>query len=253
MRHLLILITLLLGCSKPDAPTDWRGQCRILPIIITKNGTTNWEEHWIKKQEEWSNFVFEKSGLSFQFSSPRYIEDGFLYEMTSVGFSKVVVEAGFIVNQEKIFPVWFVNNIMLGDFEAAGVSNYPSNVPGFNNGIALAANSQECWDLAAHELGHSFNLPHPWEDNFEDTLQTDINQECSIQPCNIMNYCFPSFLTCENEELLTKNQINEIRKWSVNGPRTKVVTTVAGIAVQKTVEYTNNTEPQIDSVEYFSK
>lgn len=140
--------------------------------------------------------------------------------------------------------VWFVDGIPA--WGAGGLAQYPSNLPGrTQHGVAISMSSSEA--SLMHEIGHAFNLPHAWKDEFTDTPTTD-KKDCTSEPCNAMTYCFDKRLprgSCLGRTF-SGQQAAEVRKWAAETPRSLVVAVRNAPPGDMHVTYTSNTEPEVD-------
>lgn len=255
MRRILLpaLITLLFaGCLAPRGggggtpPTTggWEGVCTVRPIIVTNGGQSRWTNYRVGNYTRWLNPGYGNANLTFRIlpserlESPEWYiidEKSDFYAMADVSMTRSR-DAGELV-------VWFVDAIPV--WSAGGIAQYPSNFPGsFQHGIAISMSSSEA--SLVHEVGHAFNLPHAWKDGFTDTPTTD-SKDCSSEPCNAMTYCFDRRLPRDSclGKTFSKQQMGEVQKWASATPRNQVVV-AKNVPPGVFVEYTSNTEPEVD-------
>lgn len=255
MRTTILISAILLssGCAGPRE--DWFGTCKIRPFIVTNSsGDTRWSDEILEGSFKYVNDVFKPTGLQFKMLPAIRMANDSIYELDGVGFDWLAMAHRTAVHARETgeLAVFFVDSIDFALMDrAGGMAAMPSNLPGFNHGIAISATNRFTWHTLPHELGHSFNVPHPWEDNFTDTLQDYKEQGCEVQPCNVMNYCFRKYTTpgCL-AETLTPQQITEIRRWATRGPRTSVVECRFIPEDNVELEYTNSSGPVVDPEEY---
>ncbi len=256
MKYVLFISILLVTifCSActltPELPPDdWRGVCDLQPIIVTNAGYTSWTDEEVSKQTQWLDKVYAKAGLRFNVLPTKRSEKSWIFYITETSWIMLIQDAETYATEEHSLAVHFVQDIEISGMIAGGLSSYPSNESGWQHGIAIShVNAIDAGQITlAHELGHSFNVPHPWEDKYTDTVQTDVS-DCVQQVCNIMNYCFKNLPVndCSGQSF-TGEQIEEIRRWANGWPRNLVVTQESeSVQVFGVPEYTDRRLPIVD-------
>jgi hypothetical protein len=257
MRKLLLTAVLLslVGCSqwrKPVPTTNPAPEqfmvCNVRPIVVTSGGETVWTDEMLQVREAVVDQIYTKAKLSFNFLPAQQLEvpewydwDNTKYDATC-SYAKNRAEDGELV-------IFFVQSMTYNGRAIGGLSNFPSNRNEsiYQHGVVISSYSYV--DVIAHELGHSFNLYHPWQDNaYVTDTPSSGPDDCGTMDkyCNIMSYCDDDPLKPECLGMgLTDQQAKIVRDWSVSYPRSLVV--IGGTFTPSRVPvYTSNIEPQVD-------
>lgn len=250
MQKLSILILLLVGCNQPKQVTNVEASfvCKVRPVIITRTATSQWNETLVSERIDIVNPIYTKAKIRFDFLPIEYLEKPWLNEIKEAGFDELCQLAKIHAEQRRELAVYFVENVTYKGIEVGGLSNFPSNLLGssYQHGVVIAYGSFR--SVIAHELGHSFNLSHPWQDDavISDTPSRNPDDCVFLENyCNIMSYCddFPLNIECDGYNLSVQ-QCQMIRNWAACYPR-NLATTCVGSPFRslRIPVYTNNIEP----------
>ena len=249
------LTTLMLGANgcittgpvvPPPRPTQWSGTLSLRLVRITDGGQSRWSDAKIASYTRWVAPAFSKVNLKFDILPLEVLEKPEWYAVdNNTERNAMLVESKSRSEKRREMTVWLCDTLPVAD-RAGGFAYYPSNFPGsiYQHGIFLAVGS---YDTAlAHEIGHSLNLPHTWDDGFTDT-PTANSGDCTSEPCNIMGYCGNQRRPAGGclTRSFSDQQIAEVRKWSQYYPRNQVVKVVNPLFGAMPF-YTDNTDPVID-------
>ncbi len=249
------LTTLMLGARgcvttgpviPPPTPTQWSGTLRLRLVRITNNGQSRWSNAKIASYTQWVGPAFAKVNLKVSILPLETLEKSAWYAVDNETERKAMLtESKARSEQRRELTVWLCDTLPVAE-GAGGFAYYPSNFPGsiYQHGIFLGVGS---YDTAlAHEIGHSLNLPHAWDDPFTDT-PTANSKDCTSDRCNMMGYCGNQRRPVSNclTRSFSDQQIAEVRKWSQYSPRNQVIKVVNPLFGAMPF-YTNNTDPVIE-------
>jgi len=237
-----------------------RVKCRIRPIIIHQGNVEEMvEASKITESFVGVNEIFEPIGISFIVLPAVYELNNRLYDVSdSNEWIDVTRIQQQIYDDDKELAFFVVGKLSHWN-NAAGVANYPSNSTNYRFGIAYMNEAIKMdrtrTQLLSHELGHYLNVKHPWEDDIEDTYQTDMRQGCNIQPCLVMNYCWnhPLEGSCLVEDKFTPMQFKEAQHWVLSPPRIDAMYDIeissSILKAKRVYTYTDRTQPEVDPIE----
>ena len=223
-------------------PTEQFRIFKVRPIVILNNGITEWTENDLLYCMSCVNPVYQQIKLHFKFLETEFIDDASLFDILDDEFSKLCLISKNKAEIEHELAVFFVNQIEIQGTLFGGFSYYPSNLKGsiYQHGIAIAWGS--CQDIIVHELGHAFNLLHPWETPIRSSNGPEDCAEVE-KYCNIMSYCCLSVTAPECKGIeMTPQQQSEVFKWSGLYPRNLTLETPV-LSIQNESLYTQNTQP----------
>lgn len=253
-KLLLVLLGLFLfGCNQPHVRVtnpDTQFTCMVRPIIVTRDGTSSWTKEMVDRRTSVVNQVYANAKIHFEFQPIEYLERIELEEANEDDFITLCKLAKEHSETRAELAVYFVYSLEYRGICVGGLSNLPSNMIGtwYQFGVAIAVNSYD--DTVAHELGHTFNLKHPWEDDAEikDTPSSSA-ADCDTPEkfCNVMSYCEdrPLLPECLSKNL-SAQQCQMVRDWAASYPRNQVVTSSSPVTPSRVLFYTNNIEPAMD-------
>lgn len=249
----LVLLFSVFGCNQPKKVVNDQVQfmCNVRPIIITRTGTSSWTEDMVMSRINVVDQVYAGAKLCFNFQEIEYLEVPWLNETDEKGFAEICQRARDHAEQRGELAVYFLYSMNYKGTDVGGLSNFPSNLQGsiYQHGVVATYYSYE--DVVAHELGHSFNLKHPWQDDVTDTPSSGPD-DCDIweKYCNIMSYCGDDPLKEEcREKNLTTQQTQIVRNWAAAYPRTLATLSIGAPFTASAVPiYTNNIEPAMEPI-----
>lgn len=244
--YVTLFVLFFIGCNRP-VPLDWTGTVRVRPIIVQNNkNETPWTRAQISADFDKANLYWKNIGIQFHVLEPERIISEDLYDSDGLlDFGKVVLRSRKLAQEQKAYPVFFVNKITWRGASAAGVSTSADAPFGFQYGTSIAGIGTSHGLTLAHELGHAWNLRHTWSDKHKDTPSKNRSDCNSDIKCNVMSYCFPG-LDCV--PLWTAEQIVEIRKWALRSSRRDLMTTIPEIVTMEIQSFrlADKFEPIVD-------
>lgn len=239
MRIRLVFVVVLgcLGCSqaRPQPPASWSGVCQLRPVVTG----LLWTQEMMDRHLAWLR-IYEPAGLTFNVLPIESATDP--REITFVEWAGIVLEAANRAQTRGELTVWFVDRITMYGGQQGGIASLADNALGFNWGVAVSSvlNGMPGSVGLAHEIGHAFNLRHTWEDEWEDTLAG-----CTGLNCNLMSYCYKSYLPECQGTWLTANQLAEVRRCAASELRACCVRSTTKVPATRVIR-TQRTDPVVD-------
>jgi hypothetical protein len=214
----------LKALMRPPGKNNFRAVCKVRPIIVTSGGEFQWTAEKFKEYTDMVNPAYQKTGIYFEFLPFEYVENPSWYECPRKSlFFQMAAESKRIADERGELVVWLTQRLD-AYYGAGAVSNLPSRgLVGTYQQHGLAISYWSHAITLAHELGHAFDVIHPWlNDGIDDTNVKDAD-DCETDVCNIMTFCFFEDRShCKGKEF-TPGQIDHIQEWARKPPRNQVI------------------------------